>query len=221
MIKKNILFLLFFTSQLNLFAQIDTCDCHKNKPIILPVILIGVGSINYLDGSLDKGFQTWRNENHPSFRNHIDDYALYAPIIATYGLNLAGIKGRNNLKTMTIYATTSYLASTAIVHGLKNTVRRERPDASNKRSFPSGHTYSAFCFASILHKEYGKKNKWLSVAGYSIATATAAMRIMNNKHWFSDVCVGAGIGMFTTELTYRIFDKYQVKRVKQQQKPFF
>jgi membrane-associated phospholipid phosphatase len=203
------------------FAQADTCDCQKNKPVVLPVVLIGIGSINYLDGSLDKGIRSWRNEHYPTFRTHVDDYILYAPLLATYGLNLAGVKGKHDYKTLTIYAATSYLASTVIVHGLKNTVKRERPDASNRRSFPSGHSYSAFCFATIFHKEYGKKSKWYSVAGYSVATATGMMRMMNNKHWFSDVCVGAGIGILSTELTYRIFDKYQTKQRQKQKKSFF
>ena len=37
------------------------------------------------------------------------------------------------------------------------------------------------------------------------ATATGVIRMLNNKHWMSDVLVGAGIGIFFTELTYYIY----------------
>jgi len=45
------------------------------------------------------------------------------------------------------------------VHGwtrvLKIITMRERPDGSNKLSFPSGHTSTAFCFATSVRKAWG------------------------------------------------------------------
>lgn len=64
-----------------------------------------------------------------------------------------------------------------------------------------------FVGASILHKEYGlTRSPWYSVAGYGVATATGIMRILNNRHWISDVMSGAGIGIMSTELGYAIGD---------------
>jgi membrane-associated phospholipid phosphatase len=40
------------------------------------------------------------------------------------------------------------------------------------------------------------------MSGYAVATSVAGIRILNNKHWFSDVLVGAGIGMVATRLIY-------------------
>jgi hypothetical protein len=50
------------------------------------------------------------------------------------------------------------------------------------------------------------RSPWYSVAGFGVATATGVMRIMNNRHWISDVLSGAGIGIMSTELGYAIGD---------------
>lgn len=82
-----------------------------------------------------------------------------------------------------------------------------RPDGSTRNSWPSGHTATAFVSATILHKEYGlTRSPWYSVAGYGIATMTGVMRVLNNRHWVSDVLSGAGIGIFSTELAYGLSD---------------
>lgn len=218
--KHKFILLLFLLKITTLFAQ-DTCDCKKNKPYIVPSILIGVGTINYLDKSLDLGIQKWRKNKFSTFHTKADDYILFTPIVAAYGLNFVGLKGKHTPRSMTVYGATSLGLTTAIVYILKPSVARERPDASAKNSFPSGHTASAFCFATIFHKEYGHKSKWYSIGAYSIATATGAMRIMNNRHWFSDVCVGAGVGIISTELSYRLLDKWNKKRQVQEKKSFF
>ena len=44
------------------------------------------------------------------------------------------------------------------------------------------------------------------MAGYGVATATGVMRVLNNRHWVSDVMSGAGIGIMSTELGYALSD---------------
>jgi hypothetical protein len=82
-----------------------------------------------------------------------------------------------------------------------------RPDGSTANSWPSGHTATAFVGATLLHKEYGlTRSPWWSVAGYGVATATGVMRVLNNRHWISDIMSGAGIGIMSTELGYALCD---------------
>ena len=50
------------------------------------------------------------------------------------------------------------------------------------------------------------RSPWYSIAGYTLATATGVMRVLNNRHWISDVLSGAGIGILSTELAYGICD---------------
>ncbi len=83
----------------------------------------------------------------------------------------------------------------------------QRPDGTSHNSFPSGHTATAFMSAHILHKEYGHISPWVSVGAYTVATGVGAMRIMNNRHWTSDVLVGAALGILGTELGYWLSNK--------------
>ena len=59
----------------------------------------------------------------------------------------------------------------------------------------------------MLHKEYGMtRSPWYSIGAYTAATLTGLSRQMNNKHWLSDVLVGAGIGILSTEVGYYLAD---------------
>ena len=68
------------------------------------------------------------------------------------------------------------------------------------RSFPSGHTVMAFAAAAAVT---GTTDKWwpnstwyVGPALYGGATLAGLSRMYNNKHWASDVVVGAAIGTF-------------------------
>nr|WP_199083165.1 phosphatase PAP2 family protein [Pedobacter sp. ASV19] len=57
----------------------------------------------------------------------------------------------------------------------------------------------------LINQEYGDISAWYSVAGYTIASATAVLRVYNNAHWFSDVVAGAGIGILSTKVAYLVY----------------
>jgi membrane-associated phospholipid phosphatase len=61
-------------------------------------------------------------------------------------------------------------------------------------SFPSGHTATAFAISTVLANRID--NPIATVALYGLAGFTGYQRIYDNKHWFSDVFVGAAIGYF-------------------------
>lgn len=157
--------------------------------------------------SYKRDFREMRNRSFPSFKTTVDDYIQYAPLLATWGLNLSGVQGKSSFKRLAVSNATSALIMAALVNGIKYTVREMRPDDTSPNSFPSGHTATAFMAATILHKEYGAtKSYWYSVAGYSLAAATGVCRVLNNRHWVSDVLVGAGIGIVSVELGYFLSD---------------
>ena len=58
----------------------------------------------------------------------------------------------------------------------------------------------------MMHKEYGDRSPWYSISAFTVATATGISRILNNRHWLSDVLAGAGIGILSTELGYYLAD---------------
>jgi hypothetical protein len=84
------------------------------------------------------------------------------------------------------------ILSQIYVTGLKLAVQRPRPDASNTYSFPSGHTSSAFATATVIQGHFGWK---AGIPAYAMAAFVATSRVASDKHYLSDVLVGAGIGM--------------------------
>jgi len=78
-----------------------------------------------------------------------------------------------------------------IVQPIKFGTHRERPDASNARSFPSGHAAVTFATATVLERHLGWRK---SLIGYTIASYVAASRLHDNRHYLSDVVFGAAVG---------------------------
>jgi hypothetical protein len=73
----------------------------------------------------------------------------------------------------------------------KSIAQEERPNGSNRQSFPSGHATSAFAFASVVHAEHGLA--W-GVPAYALASFVGYSRMNDNKHYFHDVVAGAVVG---------------------------
>lgn len=141
------------------------------------------------------------------FKTHIDDYTQYFGPAMTVGLKIAGVEGRSDWGRLLASSAMSYGIMALLVNTIKYTSKEMRPDGSSANSWPSGHTATSFVGATILHKEYGlTRSPWYSIAGYGVATATGVMRVLNNRHWVSDVLSGAGIGIMSAELAYALGD---------------
>lgn len=76
---------------------------------------------------------------------------------------------------------------------LKNIVREPRPgNKESKVSFPSGHTATAFAFASVIGADYG----WgWGIPAYTLAAFVGFSRMNDNQHYFHDVVGGATLGI--------------------------
>jgi hypothetical protein len=174
------------------------------KAFVAPVALTTVGLLAKTDNFFlsDQKVYEKRNESYPDFHTHADDYLQYVPIIAVYGLNAAGVKGKNNFGNRTALLIKSELIMTVLTYSLKKIAVVPRPDTGDPTSFPSGHTAQAFAAATFMAKEYGHKSVWYSIGAYSVATSVGVLRVMNNRHWASDVFVGAGIGILSTNIAY-------------------
>ena len=142
-----------------------------------------------------------------NFKTGIDDYSQFFGPAMVVGLKLGGYEGRSDWPRLLASAGMSYGIMALLVNGIKYTAKEMRPDGSSANSWPSGHTATAFVGATLLHKEYGlTRSPWFSVAGYGVAAATGVMRVLNNRHWVSDVMSGAGIGIMSAELGYALCD---------------
>lgn len=82
------------------------------------------------------------------------------------------------------------ILSQAIVHGMKYSIRRDRP-TGECCAFPSGHAATAFAMASVLERHFGYRASWPALAA---ATYVATSRLVDNRHFLSDVAFGAFLG---------------------------
>lgn len=147
-------------------------------------------------------------------RKTIDDYLIYAPLVTDIGLSIANVPSKHGVKDKAALYLLSSLFNAIMVYPVKHILGRQRPDGSDFRSFPSGHTSNAFVGAQYFWMEYGDTNVLLGSTGYMTATLTGYLRIYNDKHWLSDVLCGAGIGMISTRLAYWAYPALKKKWIK-------
>lgn len=100
--------------------------------------------------------------------------------------------GNNRIASLGNHLLRAQIVSQTVIQGAKFASNRSRPDASNNHSMPSGHTASAFAAASVIHEELGWKG---GIPAYVFATYIGASRMEANRHYLSDVIMGAGIGL--------------------------
>jgi hypothetical protein len=192
------------TFQKNLFIKnISLKSVAFRRAVIAPVLFTAAGLSTLADDNDDDyEVQGERNKYIPNFRHRADDYLQHAPIMIVYGLNWLGVEGKNDFANRTAILIKSEMMVGILTFSLKRITAVPRPDTRELTSFPSGHTAQAFAAATFMAREYGHKNIWYSIGAYTVATGVGAMRVMNNRHWISDVMVGAGIGILSTNLAY-------------------
>lgn len=169
---------------------------------ILPLSMITVGIIaNNSQFEKDLRYDI-RAKVGNDFQFRIDDYFQLVPIAEMYIADALGVKAKNHWFDQSKYLFISNVISASITQGLKRITLKNRPDNSTNDSFPSGHTSFSFTNASVLMHEFRDSAPVLAYSGYLFSTTTATFRMINDRHWISDVLVGAGIGILATELVY-------------------
>jgi membrane-associated phospholipid phosphatase len=88
--------------------------------------------------------------------------------------------------------TKSFLLAGTSINLIKFVANRRRPDGG-LRSFPSGHTGTAFAMAPVIQKHFGTIPGLIS---YGLAFATGIGRVHHNRHYVSDVIFGATLGFW-------------------------
>lgn len=196
--------LLFIILTFNTNSTLKSQDSPNNSiyhKIIVPSSLIATGII--VSNSLfEQNVQDkLKNMTGNDFHCSIDDYFQFAPVVEMYIGDGLRVKSKNHWFDQTKYLFISNLFSTGISQAIKRSVLKIRPDGS-PYSFPSGHTTIAFTNAAVLFNEYKNSSPLLAYSGYFFSTSTGILRILNNRHWLSDVLTGAGLGILVTQLVY-------------------
>lgn len=188
----------------------DTLTTSRIRPaaFIVPAALVTYGGLSltvHPIRRIDYFVEAQVHKSDSSFSTNAESYFMWTPIALVYGLNLAGIHGKNNFvdrSAILVLATGFAGVSTEIT---KRITHRVRANNTNDLSFPSMHTSIAFMGAEFLAQEYDDQSPWFGVLGYGIGAATGVFRIYNRQHWFSDVVTGAGYGIISTKLAYFIY----------------
>lgn len=184
----------------------DSLNKSKRKKIlhksIVPLSLVGVGLL-INNSNFENNLQTdLRNNVGNNYEFKIDDYMLFVPIAQMYAADALGIQAKNHWFDQTKYLFISNVVATGISELLKSMITKTRPNGSDAHSFPSGHTTIAFTNAAVLQNEFEETAPVFAYSGYAFAATTGVFRMLNNKHYLSDVLVGAGIGILVTQLVY-------------------
>lgn len=180
---------------------------HLAREVAVPSVLIAYGAASIgshrplgLLWSSTKAHDEVR-ERYPTFHCTVDEYLQYAPIVAVGALDAFGVRAAHSPAGQATRLIASMGLMSGVVTGLKTVTHVERPSRSSFRSFPSAHAGTAFAAAEFLHQEF-RDQPAIVIGGYTVATAVGVMRMLNNKHWLSDVCAGAGIGILSTKIAY-------------------
>lgn len=166
-----------------------------------------------------------------------EGYTLAA--LAAYGI----IFKHEKIKTTTLLATQAYITSGVFESVIKLLAGRTRPSYYTEgqihptprfngpfhsayhdkqghvisSSFPSGHTAAAFAAATVFSMEY-RDRPLVPIAAYTVASLIGLSRITENKHWASDVFVGAALGFACGRQVVNNYHRFAKIRNEQQRK---
>lgn len=206
---------------------VDTAGVRRPARSILGwAELAGVAAVAGAAFASDQSLRNWIADPHDrlgrtlsDLGNGLGDGALVYPSLfaVAVGGRLLGKPGMQMVGTRALKST---LLAGAAALALKSLIGRQRPDASGHNAYvfrpfgthdlslPSGHAAVAFALATSLARETG--DKWTDAAFFAAATLTAYSRMHDDKHWASDVVLGAGLGILSARFVHRFQAKVAV-----------
>lgn len=180
--------------------------------------ILGVAALALFDHPVQEWVQANRSAGSNGLSRvfrHVGQPEVYVPV--TLGLVVTGlVTDERSLTHAGTRAMASLGLAAATELSLKPLVGRARPFTGlgpyhfrpfhGSYAMPSGHTTLAFALATSLADEV--KSPAARVALYAVATGTALSRVNDDRHWVSDVAMGALIGVTSAKLIngkWRVF----------------
>jgi membrane-associated phospholipid phosphatase len=187
----------------------------KGKDFVRLGIVVGTaGGLMGLDYEVKQLFARNQTNFWSSVTGQIEPFGnAYSPYLVG-GMYLTGVITHNRkLEHTSLMTAKSLLISTLIYTFAKSVVRRGRPTYYDDpfvynapfsmdkyhTSFPSGHMLTVTSVATALAEAYGEKHPWVPWVTYSVAILTGTTRLYQDRHWGSDVWLGASLGYFVTK----------------------
>lgn len=210
----------YFKSYLLDARDIFIAPAHWNSRQWITATAMSTTAVTLLF-TADQSIHDWAQKNKTGLTDNISKYGLEPWGRGIYSMStmsifyIYGAVNKNErAKKVALLGLKAYVLTGLLINIPKYVFQRERPFINNdpmvwhgpfsnykNNSFPSGHSLSAFAMATIIASEY-TEYKTISYTAYSIAGLTALSRIYDNKHWGSDVLIGAALGWATAKLIY-------------------
>jgi hypothetical protein len=203
--------------------------------------VVFVGGLSFDDEPVQQAALKLRNES-PALCRASKTMTGFGGSYELYTLSALGAYSflfkKEKMKTTTLLGTQAYVTGAAVENVLKLITVRRRPSSysplveaepsfegpfinradnlssRSHSSFPSGHTTSAFAVATVFATVY-ENRPWVPVLAYGTATLVGLSRITENRHWATDVAVGAALGYLTGRQAVTSFHKYQTSKAMQ------
>lgn len=172
----------------------------RPKQLIVPAVFIGVGVWGLTSGGkhFNHGFNRKLGlNNRPLSDGIIDDLFQFFPDIVVIMPDRMVGYSPYVWRERAAMLVTGELINEIILQTLKHTVDSPRPDGSDTHSFPSGHTARAFLGAELARESYGIRRAF---GAYGLAAIMGIMRVVEGRHYVTDVIAGAGIGILSARL---------------------
>ncbi len=99
--------------------------------------------------------------------------------------------------------------ATSRARPFENKGRWKREGFLANSSFPSGHTTQAFVLATVVSSHFPKT--WVKILSYGFATGVGLARMNDDRHFASDIFVGAAMG---TAIARTIFKRNETRRMR-------
>jgi membrane-associated phospholipid phosphatase len=195
--------------------------------VVTAALATAAGALISADGQIAREFQRPGVQSSSSLRGTADGVEMLAsPGAIVFGGSLYAvglIVRKPTVADLGWHTLEALVVSSQVTGLLKGVFGRSRPYAadgnardfdfgggfgsSTRRSFPSGHTSMAFTFASVLAEEsshrWPRAHRVIAPVAYAAATGVGLARMYNDKHWASDVALGAAIGTLSGKLVVR------------------
>jgi len=187
-------------------TELTAQDTTRVRPQTLayatPALLIVSGTIMNKDAT-KQGVRDWIRRRYDIPKTTIDDILQHAPILMIYGTDLALGQDKSTIGRHTRHLITTQALTLGTMLLSKAIFNNKRPNGGS-HAFPSGHTAYAFASAGVMYHSFKEEHPLIAYSGYVPAIVVGAYRMIKDKHWISDVFVGAGMGLLFSHLTYDI-----------------
>ena len=176
--------------------------------------------LTLIDEDINKPFAKW-NARDNAF-GKAGAFAGSTPVAVgstLLTLGIATVIKNPKLKSFALDNMQAQIFTGAFTFGVKNVFGRARPfngrganywdgpfKANRFESFFSGHTSVSFSTATMIYLHSNKK-LWVGLLSYGMATGIGISRMQYQKHWASDVLMGAVSGWAVSSFIYHQNEK--------------